>query len=84
MKAEKSHLEKWEEENLIHLLNFSELFFEKFLSAYKSLYRFVSIALFIIYKLSKTLLLILKVVFLSEPTIAKIERDDSWIFRQLK
>ncbi len=84
MKAAKNYKEKWEEENLLILINFAEHFYERSSRIYNSAYRFMNVLLFIFYKLSKAFLLILKLVFLSEPMINKIERDESWIFRQIK
>ncbi len=84
MKAAKNYKERWEEENLLLLINFSQNFFERLWRIYSFVYKFMNVSLYIFYKLSEALLLILKLVFLSEPMIIRMERDESWIFRQIK
>ncbi|MGZ3689946.1 MAG: hypothetical protein ACXVAX_00495 [Pseudobdellovibrio sp.] len=84
MKAAKNYKEKWEEENLLLLINFSEQFFGRIWRIYQFAYKFMNVLLYVFYKLGEALLLILKLVFLSEPMLNKIEREESWIFRQIK
>lgn len=84
MKAAKAFREQWEEANLLRLIYFANNVYGKInLFAKRGLILF-NVLLFIFYKAGHGLWLIVKVLLLSEPEFNKIERDETWIFRQLK
>lgn len=84
MKAVKEYREQWEEENFMRLLNASIMTFNFFRKAGKRLSTVLNILLFIGYQAVKGLFMIVKLLFLTESSIQKIERDETWIFRQIK
>lgn len=84
MKAAKAFKEQWEEANLLRLIYFANNVYGKINLFTKNALIFINVLLFIFYKAGHGLWLIVKVLLLSEPEINRIERDETWIFRQLK
>lgn len=84
MKAEKNFREEWEEANLLRLFFLAELINAKFFKYKRSLVVALSFAVFILFRLLKGLSLAAKILLFSEPQFLRVERDESWIFRQIK
>jgi hypothetical protein len=84
MKAAKAFREQWEEANLLRLIYFANNVYAKINLFAKRALILINVLIFIFYKAGHGLWLIVKVLLLSEPEFNRIERDETWIFRQLK
>lgn len=84
MKAVKAFKEQWEQANLLRLIYFANQLYAKLNQVAKAVLIIFNVLLFVFYKAGTSLWLIVKVLLLSEPEIKRIERDETWIFRQLK
>jgi hypothetical protein len=84
MKAVKAYTEHWEEINFLRLLQIAKLVNDKLNYYLKILLVICEVSLYISYLALKGLYLIIKLMFLTEPALKQAERDENWIFRQIK
>ncbi len=84
MKAVKAYKEHWEEINLLRLIYVAKLLNEKINAWLRFWLIFFNVLLYVAYSACKGLYLVVKILFLTEPRIMNIERDETWIFRQIK
>lgn len=84
MKAAKEYREQWEEANLLRLINIASQIYEKINNILKHAIVVLNVLLYILFQAAKGLLLIIKLLLLTEPALNKIEKDETWIFRQIK
>ena len=84
MKAAKQYKEQWEEANLLRLIFLGNQAYEALNKLINRTLIAINILLFITYQAGKGLLLVIKLLLLTEPSLNKIERDETWIFRQIK
>lgn len=84
MKAAKEYKQQWEEANWLRLIYLAGQLSEIINKILKKTAIAINVALYIIYQTIKGLLLIIKLLLLTEPSLNKIERDETWIFRQIK
>ena len=84
MKAVKAYKEHWEETNLLRLLNVAAFVNERINVLAKTTLIFINVFLYINYRAAKGLYLVVKLLLLTEPRIMNVERDETWIFRQIK
>lgn len=84
MKAAKQYKQQWEEANWIRLLFIANRIYEALNKIFKNVLIGVNVFLFIIYQALKAGWLIVKLLFLTEPSLIRIEKDETWIFRQIK
>lgn len=84
MKAAKQYKEQWEELNWLRLIYLGKQISELFNVIFKKITIALNLFLFISYLVIKTLWLFIKLLLLTEPSIQRIERDETWIFRQIK
>lgn len=84
MKAAKEYKEEWEEANYIRLIYLANAINEKINKLLKQAIIAANVLLYITYQAARGLYLIIKLLLLSEPNITRIERDETWIFRQIK
>lgn len=84
MKAAREYKQQWEEANWIRLIYLAGQLSEIINKILKNTAIAINVALYIIYQAIKGLLLIIKLLLLTEPSLNKIERDETWIFRQIK
>lgn len=84
MKAAIRNYEQWEEENWLRLY----LAYKKLRRHYARVMRYawlmLQLAAFLGAQIVKAFLLMLRLLLLSEPQIAQIERNEEWIFRHVK
>lgn len=84
MKAAIRYYEQWEEENWLRL----DLAYKKFKRHYALALRYawlmIQLAAFLGAQIIKAFLLMLRLLLLTEPQIARIERNEEWIFRHIK
>ena len=83
MKAAR-YKEHWEETNLLRLIYIARRANEILNGLLKKTIILINILLYITYKALKGLYLIITLLFLTEPSLIRIERDETWIFRQIK
>ena len=76
--------EHWEETNLLRLIYLAKRTNEILNGLLKKTIILINILLYITYKALKGLYLIITLLFLTEPSLIRIERDETWIFRQIK
>ena len=84
MKAARNYTERWEAENWLRLgetLNRTYLVLN---ILFKNILIFLNLALYAIYSLAKYLLLTIRLIFLTEINHVRLEREESWIFRNVK
>lgn len=84
MKAARQYKQQWEEANwlrLIYIASQISLFFYKLFSKVLIV---INVFIFIIYQALRGLILIIKLLLLTDSRINKIEKDETWIFRQIK
>lgn len=84
MKAAKEYTQQWEEANWLRLIYIANQLSRLSYNLYKKIAIFINVFLFIIYQTIKGLLLIIKLLLLTQPSLNKIQRDETWIFRQIK
>ncbi|MEQ1722027.1 MAG: hypothetical protein ABL930_02550 [Pseudobdellovibrio sp.] len=84
MKAAKQYKQQWEEANWIRLLFLANRIYEALNQIFKYILIGANVFLFIIYQAFKAFWLILKLLLLTEPSLIRIEKDETWIFRQIK
>ena len=84
MKAAKEYREQWEEANLLRLIVTAERVYEKINHFLKQAIIVLNVLVYIMFQAIKGLLLIIKLLLMTEPAINRIERDETWIFRQIK
>ncbi|MCC2678612.1 MAG: hypothetical protein K0R29_1188 [Pseudobdellovibrio sp.] len=84
MKAVKAYKEHWEEINLLRLIYAAKLINEKINILFKAGLIVFNLALYISYRAAKGLWLIVHLLLFTEPRIMQVEKDETWIFRQLK
>ena len=84
MKAAKQYKEQWEEANLLRLIHIGSQAYEILSGLFTKTLIVINVLLFITYQAAKSLLIIIRLLLLTEPSINKIERDETWIFRQIK
>lgn len=70
MKAAREYKEQWEEANWLRLIYLAN--------------QFNSVLYNLLKKAAKALFLIIKLLLLTEPGLNRIEKDETWIFRQIK
>ncbi len=80
----KQYKEQWEEANLLRLIYISNQAYEILSGLFTKTLIAINVLLFITYQAAKGLLMIIKLLLLTEPGINRIERDETWIFRQIK
>ena len=84
MKAAKEYKEHWEEVNFLRLLHLA-IEIHRTLNKYlKRAIVIFNVLLYIVYQAAKGLFLIIKLLLLTEPSLNRIERDETWIFRHIK
>lgn len=84
MKAARAYKQQWEEANWLRLIYIADqisLFLYKLI---KKAVIVINVFLYIIYQALKAIYLIIKLLLLTEPGLNRIERDETWIFRQIK
>ncbi len=84
MKAVRAYKENWEEINLLRLIHTAKLINEKINVAIKVALIVFNVLLYISYRALKGLCLIVHLLLFTEPRIIQVEKDETWIFRQLK
>jgi hypothetical protein len=84
MKAVRAYKEHWEETNLLRLLYVAKLVNEKVNACLRVALILFEVTLYISYRACKGLYLFAKLLLLTESRLMKIERDETWIFRQIK
>lgn len=84
MKAVRAYTEHWEEINLLRLVHAVRLINEKLNVLIKAALIVINVALYISYRAAKGLWLIVHLLLFTEPRIMQVEKDETWIFRQLK
>jgi hypothetical protein len=84
MKAAKAQRANWEETNLLRLISVAKFINENLNGLFKKTIITLNVLLYITYKAIKGLYLIVKLLFLTESSMIRIERDETWIFRQIK
>ena len=84
MKAAREYKQQWEEANWLRLIYLANHLSEAFYKLLKKALIVINVFLYIIYQAFKGLLLIVKLLLLTQPSLNKIERDETWIFRQIK
>ena len=84
MKEAREYKQQWEEANWLRLIYLANQFSEAFYKLLKKALIIINVFLYIIYQAFKGLLLIIKLLLLTQPSLNKIERDETWIFRQIK
>lgn len=84
MKAALQLKDEWEEANWLRLISLSNSALASGKNFFKKSLIAANILLFIAYQALKALGLIVKILLLTEPSLNKIERDETWIFRQIK
>lgn len=84
MKAARNYTERWEAENWLRLnetLNRAHLVLNLL---FKGLIILLNLALYAVYNLAKYILLTIRLIFLTETTHVRLEREETWIFRSIK
>lgn len=84
MKAAKQYKQQWEEANWLRLIYLANQLSSVLYKLFKKTAIVINVFLFIIYQAVKALFLIIQLLFLTEPALKRIERDETWIFRQIK
>lgn len=84
MKAAREYRQQWEEANWLRLIYLANQLSEVFYKILKKALVITNVFLYIVYQAIKGLLLIIKLLLLTQPSLNKIERDETWIFRQIK
>lgn len=84
MKAAREYRQQWEEANWLRLIYLAHQLSEVFYKILKKALVITNVFLYILYQAIKGLLLIIKLLLLTQPSLNKIERDETWIFRQIK
>lgn len=84
MKAVKEYREQWEEANWLRLIGIAGQIYEHTNRILKRALILFNVLLYITYQAGKGLYLIIKLLLLTEPQLNRIERDETWIFRQIK
>lgn len=84
MKAAQQHRQEWEEANWLRLIHINNQAYKALIGFFRKILIAANILLYIFYKAFQAMLLMVKLLLLTEPAINKIERDETWIFRQIK
>lgn len=84
MKAAKEYKAQWEEVNWLRLVYLANSINRSIYKLFRYGVIVFNVLLFISYKAVKALALIIKFLLLSEPSLNRYERDETWIFRQIK
>lgn len=84
MKAARLYKQQWEEANWLRLIHVANQLTKIFNAVLKCTVIAAHLILFINYQVIKYLLLIVNLLLLTEPSINRVERDETWIFRQIK
>ncbi len=84
MKAAREYKEQWEEANWLRLIYLANQFNSVLYNLLKKAAIVINVFLYIIYQAVKALFLIIKLLLLTEPGLNRIEKDETWIFRQIK
>ena len=84
MKAARNYTERWEAENWLRLgetLNRTYLVLN---ILFKNILILLNLALYAIYILAKYIFLTFRLIFLTEISHVRLEREESWVFRSIK
>lgn len=84
MKAAKQYKEQWEEANWLRLVYLANILNKAGYKLFKNTAIAINVLLYLNYQVLKGLVLIVKIMFLTEPQLNRIEKDETWIFRQIK
>jgi hypothetical protein len=84
MKAALLLTEQWEEANWRRLKRLTTEAHKGFRSLFKIALITANVFLYLIYQALKAFGLIIKLLLLTENSLNRIERDETWIFRQIK
>lgn len=84
MKAINRYKANWEAENWLKAVILKEKISFYFIKYAKAVLQILSLAIYLIYKAAGALLFVIKLVMVSEQEFKRIERDESWIFRNYK
>lgn len=84
MKAARNYTERWEAENWLRLNETLNRTYLVLRLLFKNILILLNLALYAIYSLAKYILLTFRLIFLTEITHVRLEREESWIFRSIK
>ena len=84
MKAAKQYKEHWEEINWLRLVYLAQAINRAIYKLFRSASAAINVLLYLSYQAIKGLILVIKLLLLSEPELRRIEKDETWIFRQIK
>jgi hypothetical protein len=84
MKAAFRNYEQWEEENWLRLYFAYKNLRRHYALMLRYAWLIIQLAVFLGAQIVKAFLLMLRLLLLSEPQIARIERNEEWIFKHVK
>ncbi len=84
MKAVREFKEQWEEQNLLRLIAYYEQAFLFINAASKKFFNVMNTIVFINYLVIKAGYYLLRLLFLNDRLLQLPERDETWMFRQIK
>ena len=84
MKAAKQYKEHWEEVNWLRLVYLANVINRAIYKLLRNAGIAINVLLYLSYQAIKGLVMVFKLLLLSEPELRRVERDETWIFRQIK
>ncbi len=84
MKAAKQYKDQWEEANWLRLLYLAKLTNELLSGLFRKTLIAINVLAYIAWQTLRGLWVVGQLLFLTEASLNKIERDETWIFRQIK
>ena len=81
MKAARTLTERWEAENWLRLIEIYNVIYSLGRAFLKNALIVLNLALYAVYLIAKYLYFTIKLIFLTETNLVRIERNESWTFR---